>query len=192
MTEVLIPQRPLGGCPLNDENHVAYWPTRERNPNYQPVSADSSPRWCRNLDADILAMVVLVIILGCVLGVIVRKRKRDDLVPMASVNTSPVTVPQSSSDERSGVGRSLPVQLVPTVHSSRNTGGSIMKRSQRDVMRSLYRKHGNKEEVLVSQYAEAERNGEVERKSNDYHLGAEEYARALYADGVRKGWITET
>jgi len=62
--------------------------------------------------------------------------------------------------------------------------------SQRDKMRELFQENAGDEEKTVSAYASAERAGEVSRRSNDYALNAEEYARRLFADGVRKGWIT--
>lgn len=65
-----------------------------------------------------------------------------------------------------------------------------MKKSQRDYMRELVSRFGADEESIVREYANAERRGEVERKSNSYHLTAEEYARALWKDAVKKGWIS--
>lgn len=61
--------------------------------------------------------------------------------------------------------------------------------SQRDVMRSVYAKCGGDDERAVREYAEAERRGEVQRSSNAYSLSPEQYARALLADGKRKGWL---
>jgi hypothetical protein len=62
--------------------------------------------------------------------------------------------------------------------------------SQREKMRELFKECGGNEEKTVLAYAAAERAGEVSRRSNDYALNAEEYARRLFADGVRKDWIT--
>jgi len=62
--------------------------------------------------------------------------------------------------------------------------------SQRDKMRELFQECRGDEERTVLAYAAAERAGEVSRRSNDYALNAEEYARRLLADGVRKGWVT--
>lgn len=62
--------------------------------------------------------------------------------------------------------------------------------SQRDKMRELFQRNAGDEEKTVLAYAVAERAGEVSRRSNDYALNAEEYARRLLNDGVRKGWIT--
>ena len=61
--------------------------------------------------------------------------------------------------------------------------------SQRDVLRSLVERFGLDEERVVAEYAAAERRGEVERKSNEYGTTPETYARALWSDAVRKGWI---
>jgi hypothetical protein len=61
--------------------------------------------------------------------------------------------------------------------------------SQRDKMRELFQECASDEERTVSAYAAAERAGQVFRRSNDYELNPEEYARRLFADGIRKGWI---
>lgn len=63
--------------------------------------------------------------------------------------------------------------------------------SQRDVMRRLYVKHNGNEDAVVRAYAEAEQRGEVQRESNAYGIDAIAYARALFADGARKGWLRE-
>lgn len=62
--------------------------------------------------------------------------------------------------------------------------------SQRDFMRELVRRFGANEERLVLEYSKAEKRGEVERKNNTFHITAEQYARALWRDAVRKGWIS--
>jgi hypothetical protein len=62
--------------------------------------------------------------------------------------------------------------------------------TQRNKMRELHaRFHGNKEQC-VRAYVEAERRGEVVRRSNTYHMSAETYASGLFNEGVqRKRWI---
>jgi len=61
--------------------------------------------------------------------------------------------------------------------------------SQRDCMRSMIKQFGPQEDVVVREYAASERRGEVSRKSNVQRIDAEKYARALWADGARKGWF---
>lgn len=61
--------------------------------------------------------------------------------------------------------------------------------TQRDFMRELVRRHGRSEEVVIREYAEAERRGEVLRQRNEHGLDAETYARALWRDGMKKGWL---
>jgi hypothetical protein len=51
----------------------------------------------------------------------------------------------------------------------------------------LFREHRGDRERTVQAYADAERRGKVSRASNKYDLSAEDYARALLADGLRKG-----
>ncbi len=63
--------------------------------------------------------------------------------------------------------------------------------SQRDYMRRLFQEYGDNEDVLISNYAEGEKRGVVSRGSNMYELSPEEYAQALYNDGIRKGWIVQ-
>jgi len=63
--------------------------------------------------------------------------------------------------------------------------------SQRDKMRSLYDALGGDEERVVAAYAASEKAGEVQRKSNDYGLNADAYARRLLADGIAKKWINQ-
>lgn len=59
---------------------------------------------------------------------------------------------------------------------------------QRDMLRKLVERYGSDDSILIRAYAAAERRGEVERKSNDKGISAEDYARALIADARRKGW----
>lgn len=61
--------------------------------------------------------------------------------------------------------------------------------SQRDVMRRLYQEGGRDPERAVRAYAAAERAGGVRWKSNKHGIAAEDYARALLADGETKGWL---
>lgn len=61
---------------------------------------------------------------------------------------------------------------------------------QRDIMRSLVKKLGFDEARVVAEYAAMEQRGEVTRKSNAYQTAPEKYARALWNDGIRKGWLT--
>jgi len=57
-------------------------------------------------------------------------------------------------------------------------------------MLMLVNRYGMNEERVVREYADAEDRGDVERKSNTWGYTAEQYARALWRDGVRKGWIS--
>jgi hypothetical protein len=53
----------------------------------------------------------------------------------------------------------------------------------------LYGQHAGDEEKIISAYASAEMRGEVVRQNNAHGLSPIQYARALYKDGLRKGWI---
>ena len=64
--------------------------------------------------------------------------------------------------------------------------------TQRDKMRELFHFHqGNKAAVIIA-YAQAEKTGEVDRIRNASGYGTEQYARALWADGEKKGWLTQS
>ena len=56
-------------------------------------------------------------------------------------------------------------------------------------MRELVRRFGPDEERVVLEYAAAEERGDVERKRNSHGMTPEQYARALWNDAVKKGWI---
>jgi hypothetical protein len=60
---------------------------------------------------------------------------------------------------------------------------------QRDIMRRFYREHRGNAEQTIRAYADAERRGDVRRASNAYNIDALTYARLLFADGLRRGWL---
>ena len=56
-------------------------------------------------------------------------------------------------------------------------------------MRRLYRDHRGNPESTIRAFADAERRGDVRRSSNAYNIDALTYARMLFADGLRRGWL---
>jgi hypothetical protein len=60
---------------------------------------------------------------------------------------------------------------------------------QREMMRTLVARFGRNEDRVCREYALAEERGDVERQSNEHRLSSDEYARALWRDGIRKGWL---
>ena len=62
-------------------------------------------------------------------------------------------------------------------------------RFQRDVMRNLYREHAGNRDAVCAAYAEAESSGLAPRKRKG-SMSAEVYAKALWADGIKKGWLS--
>ena len=60
---------------------------------------------------------------------------------------------------------------------------------QRDLMRELFERYGDDEKIIVSEYARAEREGRVQRASDESRMTPEDYARRLFYDGKVKGWI---
>jgi len=67
--------------------------------------------------------------------------------------------------------------------------GQEVEMGQRDVMRRIWARCKPNEERAVREYAAAERRGEAERASNAHGRTAEQYARALLNDGLKKGWL---
>jgi hypothetical protein len=61
--------------------------------------------------------------------------------------------------------------------------------TQRDMMTRIFAAVGRDPERAIREYAAAERRGEIVRKSNKHGTDAESYARALLADGQKKGWL---
>jgi hypothetical protein len=61
---------------------------------------------------------------------------------------------------------------------------------QHEYMVKLVERYGMDKERVVREYANAEERGDVERKSNTHGWTANQYACALWRDGVRKGWIS--
>lgn len=57
------------------------------------------------------------------------------------------------------------------------------------MMRDLVARFGRNEDVVCRAYAAAESRGDVPRQSNKYGLTPEQYARALWRDGARRGWF---
>lgn len=53
-------------------------------------------------------------------------------------------------------------------------------------IRQLHEQYGGDEEKVIHAYATAERNGEVQRKSNVAGWTAESYARALFYNTFRR------
>jgi hypothetical protein len=56
-------------------------------------------------------------------------------------------------------------------------------------MRRIYQENNRNESATVRAYAAAEERGEVDRESNRHGIDSVTYAKALLADGPRKGWL---
>ena len=48
---------------------------------------------------------------------------------------------------------------------------------------------GYDEALTIERYADAERQGLVSRDRNEHGRSPEWYAKALFADGIEKGWL---
>lgn len=60
---------------------------------------------------------------------------------------------------------------------------------QRGKMIELFREMGGHPAKTVAAYADAERRGEVQRRSNKNGMPPERYAARLFADGKVRGWL---
>lgn len=60
---------------------------------------------------------------------------------------------------------------------------------QRDKMRELFARHGDRPDILIREYSAAEKRGEVIRTRDAYKLTPEAYAEALLRDARKRGWI---
>ena len=88
-----------------------------------------------------------------------------------------------------GRGFYLAVWAMSAVAILRGEVPVVARTTQRDVMRELDRRFGGDHDKVVAAYAAAERRGDVMRASNVHDMTPEEYAQALYRDGVKKGWL---
>jgi hypothetical protein len=89
-----------------------------------------------------------------------------------------------------GGGGSAPVRTgnIANLSLDELLRGLVFK-NQRDLMRFLVSKFGRDEDLVCGAYALAERQGKISRHQNKYNLSSEQYAHALYRDGVRKLWF---
>jgi hypothetical protein len=62
---------------------------------------------------------------------------------------------------------------------------------QRDKMRELYGQCKGDKGKACAVYVDAEKAGEVKRKSNKRAMSAGDYASRLWDDGIRKGWLSK-
>lgn len=99
----------------------------------------------------------------------------------AALHTSPTRLPIKAP-------RTTGAAVQPSVGSPMSPV-SRRRRTQRDVMREVYARYGNDLERVIREYAAAERRGEAPRSSNTTGMKAEDYARALLNDGLKKGWL---
>lgn len=60
---------------------------------------------------------------------------------------------------------------------------------QRKTMIDLFTRFNGNETKVVNAYAQAEESGNVFRKSNKRQLSSLDYARRLFRDGTKKGWL---
>lgn len=62
-------------------------------------------------------------------------------------------------------------------------------RHERELTRALYRLYNAYEAAVCAAYARAEATGKAFRKSGDFTLSSEAYAKALIARGLAEGWL---
>jgi hypothetical protein len=64
--------------------------------------------------------------------------------------------------------------------------------TQREYMRKLFQKHGGDKDKVCAELAQAIRRGLVSHRSNLNRITEEYYAQALWYDGIKKGWLTDS
>ena len=74
-------------------------------------------------------------------------------------------------------------------HLFRDAGRAAKPAMQREVMRNVHGIHCPDHERVVREYVAAEARGEVGRENDAQGMAAEEHARLLLADGLKKGWL---
>jgi hypothetical protein len=67
---------------------------------------------------------------------------------------------------------------------------STKTKTQRDLMRGLFKLHNGDAQRMIADYAAAEQRGEVARRKNESGLDSAAYAAALFKDGEKRGWFT--
>ena len=60
---------------------------------------------------------------------------------------------------------------------------------QRNLMRSFYRVHGGDGDQVCQAFSRAENECRFFRKVGDQRLSPDDYARALFSDGIDRGWL---
>lgn len=74
-------------------------------------------------------------------------------------------------------------------HLFRPRGFAVPSKSQRDIMRGIFRRHWPDRAKVIREYAAAEERGEAIRSRNRYNLSPQQYAERLLEDGLKKGWL---
>ena len=115
------------------------------------------------------------------------------LIEKEVITQEEVTTQEAISDPSGKTGKSvqaLNLSKAETQELIDKFGSSARKfRYQRDAMRELFHHFGDNKEKLLRGYTWLEGQGSVERKSNSHSLNALYYAKALYNDGKKKGWL---
>ena len=62
-------------------------------------------------------------------------------------------------------------------------------KSQMEAMITIYKRFNGDKEKTVNAYAYLEKEGSVPRKSNSHNWNPLTYSKALFNDGIKKGWL---
>ena len=121
-------------------------------------------------------------------GSILRDEGVEDITSLLAVAEAAERTATASSQSSvvSAVRAPVEQHRVPVLQEQ-PIGAARM--TQRDKMRECARRYGLNAEAVIKAYAEAELRGEVQRARNSRDMHGEEYARLLWADGIKKGLI---
>jgi hypothetical protein len=95
----------------------------------------------------------------------------------------------SNAGPKPSANSSVSVRTRPDARPQTAVGNGRRPKTQREVMQELYVASGHDEVLTVERYADAERQGLIQRQRNTHGTSPEWYAKALFADGIKKGWL---
>ncbi len=97
------------------------------------------------------------------------------------------SLPIDESDKNEEIIEYKPRQKESFTKAENKDFGKVP--TQRDFIKDVFKKHNGNKEETIKDYARLEEEGTVQRKNNSHKLSSMDYAKALYNDGINKGWL---